>query len=209
MAVSGPTFELGSSEGAQGSCRYVDGATVVLATASGPQHNPERASSQDAARGGLEVRVQLADRGGADRVLAERTLEEAARGLLAPALDCAAFPRQVASVYCLVLHDGGAARRCVVNACALAALDARLPLLAVPLGVDVVVAAAAADGGDAPRPTTCNVTMDATTDESAVLAMDTAGEPFDAADVAAVVAAARTEVTALAAAALAQQAAAS
>ena len=66
MAVSGPTFELGSSEGAQGSCRYVDGATVVLATASGPQHNPERASSQDAARGGLEVRVQLADRGGAD-----------------------------------------------------------------------------------------------------------------------------------------------
>ena len=104
---------------------------------------------------------------------------------------------------------GGAARRCVVNACALAALDARLPLLAVPLGVDVVVAAAAADGGDAPRPTTCNVTMDATTDEPAVLAMDTAGEPFDAADVAAVVAAARTEVTALAAAALAQQAAAS
>ena len=50
--------------------------------------------------------------------------------------------------------------------------------------------------------------MDATTDEPAVLAMDTAGEPFDAADVAAVVAAARTEVTALAAAALAQQAAA-
>ena len=74
MAVSGPTFELGSSEGAQGSCRYVDGATVVLATASGPQHNPERASSQDAARGGLEVRVQLADRGGADRVLAELSL---------------------------------------------------------------------------------------------------------------------------------------
>ena len=57
--------------------RYVeDDGTEVVATALGPYYDGDRASSQDPARGGLDVRAQLGDRGGADRVVVERRLEE-------------------------------------------------------------------------------------------------------------------------------------
>ena len=199
-------FELDVVDGAQGSCRYSEGDTVALATATGPQHVMERASSQDPARGGLEVRVQLADRGVADRVLVERRLEEQVSGILAHALDLASFPRQLATVYCLVVLDAGAAARCVLNACVMALLDARLPLVAVPLGVDVVRRAArpAGDGGERPEAaaTTTSVTMDASSAAGDVLALDTAGEPFDATDLRSVLTEAATAVAALKAAAV-------
>ena len=203
-------FELGVVEAAQGSCRFNSGGTVVLATAEGPMHDSERAASQDPARGGLEVRVSLGNRGGSDRVVVERRLEEELTAVLRNAVDLDAFPRELARVTVLVVVDGGAAATAALNAAVLALLDARLPLASVPLAVDATAAAAAAarddadtDGAAPPSPTTFTVAMDATSDDSAFLSLDTAGEPFDAAALASAVANARVRVDALRTAALA------
>ena len=204
-----PMFELGVVEAAQGSCRFNSGGTVVLATAEGPMHDSERAASQDPARGGLEGRVSLGNRGGSDRVVVERRLEEELTAVLRNAVDLDAFPRELARVAVLVVVDGGAAAIAALNAAVLALLDARLPLASVPLAVDATAAAAAArddadaDGAAPPPPTTFTVAMDATSDDSAFLSLDTAGEPFDAAALASAVANARVRVDALRTAALA------
>ena len=82
-----------------------DDGTEVVATALGPYYDGDRASSQDPARGGLDVRAQLGDRGGADRVVVERRLEEDLGAALRPALDAAACPRSLVRVFALVVVE--------------------------------------------------------------------------------------------------------
>ena len=135
----GVDFELGCTEDAQGSCRWRDGATEVVATVDGPTHRTDRAASQDPGRGGLEIRAQLAARSSVkDRNAAEKAVEDALHASLGAALDAAACPRRVTTVFCLVIADDQtAAQRCALNAASLALLDARAPMRAIPLAVSV------------------------------------------------------------------------
>ena len=118
----GVDFEVGCTEDAQGSCRWRDGATEVVATVDGPTHRTDRAASQDPGRGGLEIRAQLAARSTVkDRNAAEKAVEDALHASLGAALDAAACPRRVTTVFCLVIADDQtAAQRCALNAASLA-----------------------------------------------------------------------------------------
>ena len=103
-ASDGVDFEVGCTEDAQGSCRWRDGATEVVATVDGPTHRTDRAASQDPGRGGLEIRAQLAARSSVkDRNAAEKAVEDALHASLGAALDAAACPRRVTTVFCLVI----------------------------------------------------------------------------------------------------------
>ena len=145
----GVDFEQGCTEDAQGSCRWRDGATEVVATVDGPTHRTDRAASQDPGRGGLEIRAQLAARSSVkDRNAAEKAVEDALHASLGAALDAAACPRRVTTVFCLVIADDQtAAQRCALNAASLALLDARAPMRAIPLAVSVDCGGCAVDVG--------------------------------------------------------------
>ena len=165
----GVDFEVGCTEDAQGSCRWRDGATEVVATVDGPTHRTDRAASQDPGRGGLEIRAQLAARSTVkDRNAAEKAVEDALHASLGAALDAAACPRRVTTVFCLVIADDQtAAQRCALNAASLALLDARAPMRAIPLAVSVDCG-----GGCA-----VDVVLDAARDDAAVLALESRGAP--------------------------------
>ena len=154
----GVDFEVGCTEDAQGSCRWRDGATEVVATVDGPTHRSDRAASQDPGRGGLEIRAQLAARSSVtDRNAAEKAVEDALHASLGAALDAAACPRRVTTVFCLVIADDlTAAQRCALNAASLALLDARAPMRAIPLAVSVDCGGCAVDAVlDAARDDAC------------------------------------------------------
>ena len=164
----GVDFEQGCTEDAQGSCRWRDGATEVVATVDGPTHRTDRAASQDPGRGGLEIRAQLAARSSVkDRNAAEKAVEDALHASLGAALDAAACPRRVTTVFCLVIADDQtAAQRCALNAASLALLDARAPMRAIPLAVSVDCGGCVVD-----------VVLDAARDDAAVLALESRGAP--------------------------------
>ena len=165
----GVDFEQGCTEDAQGSCRWRDGATEVVATVDGPTHRTDRAASQDPGRGGLEIRAQLAARSSVkDRNAAEKAVEDALHASLGAALDAAACPRRVTTVFCLVIADDQtAAQRCALNAASLALLDARAPMRAIPLAVSV----------DCGGGCSVDVVLDAARDDAAVLALESRGAP--------------------------------
>ena len=165
----GVDFEQGCTEDAQGSCRWRDGATEVVATVDGPTHRTDRAASQDPGRGGLEIRAQLAARSSVkDRNAAEKAVEDALHASLGAALDAAACPRRVTTVFCLVIADDQtAAQRCALNAASLALLDARAPMRAIPLAVSV----------DCGGGCVVDVVLDAARDDAAVLALESRGAP--------------------------------
>ena len=165
----GVDFEVGCTEDAQGSCRWRDGATEVVATVDGPTHRTDRAASQDPGRGGLEIRAQLAARSSVkDRNAAEKAVEDALHASLGAALDAAACPRRVTTVFCLVIADDQtAAQRCALNAASLALLDARAPMRAIPLAVSV----------DCGGGCVVDVVLDAARDDAAVLALESRGAP--------------------------------
>ena len=169
----GVDFEQGCTEDVQGSCRWRDGATEVVATVDGPTHRSARAASQDPGRGGLEIRAQLAARSSVtDRNAAEKAVEDALHASLGAALDAAACPRRVTTVFCLVIADDQtAAQRCALNAASLALLDARAPMRAIPLAVSVDCGGCAVD-----------VVLDAARDDAAVLALESRGAPVKGAD---------------------------
>lgn len=169
----GVDFEQGCTEDAQGSCRWRDGATEVVATVDGPTHRTDRAASQDPGRGGLEIRAQLAARSSVkDRNAAEKAVEDALHASLGAALDAAACPRRVTTVFCLVIADDQtAAQRCALNAASLALLDARAPMRAIPLAVSVDCGGCAVD-----------VVLDAARDDAAVLALESRGAPVKGAE---------------------------
>ena len=165
----GVDFEQGCTEDAQGSCRWRDGATEVVATVDGPTHRTDRAASQDPGRGGLEIRAQLAARSSVkDRNAAEKAVEDALHASLGAALDAAACPRRVTTVFCLVIADDQTtAQRCALNAASLALLDARAPMRAIPLAVSV----------DCGGGCVVDVVLDAARDDAAVLALESRGAP--------------------------------
>ena len=170
----GVDFEQGCTEDAQGSCRWRDGATEVVATVDGPTHRTDRAASQDPGRGGLEIRAQLAARSSVkDRNAAEKAVEDALHASLGAALDAAACPRRVTTVFCLVIADDQtAAQRCALNAASLALLDARAPMRAIPLAVSV----------DCGGGCVVDVVLDAARDDAAVLALESRGAPVKGAE---------------------------
>jgi len=172
-ASDGVDFELGCTEDVQGSCRWREGRTEVVATVDGPAHRADRAASQDPSRGGLEVRAQLAARSSVqDRNAAEKAVEDALQASLGAAFDALQCPRRVTTVFCLVIADDPeAARRCALNAASLALLDARAPMRAIPLAVAV------ACGG-----CTVDAVLDAARDDAAVLALESRGAPVKAGD---------------------------
>ena len=91
---------------------------------------------------------------------------------LSAALDTAACPRRVTTVFCLVIADDPtAAQRCALNAASLALLDARAPMRAIPLAVSVDCGGCAVD-----------VVLDAARDDAAVLALESRGAPVKASD---------------------------
>ena len=185
----GVDFEIGCTEDAQGSCRWRDGATEVVATVDGPTHRTDRAASQDPGRGGLEIRAQLAARSSVkDRNAAEKAVEDALHASLGAALDAAACPRRVTTVFCLVIADDQtAAQRCALNAASLALLDARAPMRAIPLAVSV----------DCGGGCIVDVVLDAARDDAAVLALESRGAPVKAVDMLEAVRRASEDVKAL------------
>ena len=144
-----------------------------MATVDGPTHRSDRAASQDPGRGGLEIRAQLAARSTVkDRNAAEKAVEDALHASLGAALDAAACPRRVTTVFCLVIADDQtAAQRCALNAASLALLDARAPMRAIPLAVTVACGGCAVD-----------VVLDAARDDAAVLALESRGAPVKGAE---------------------------
>jgi len=132
------SFDVSCFPQCDGSCRYIEEGTFVLASVTGPLHSSEKSASQDPLQGVVEVRCQLADRSASDRVLVERRIEEYVSQTLSVAVDLAKFPRQVVTVAVSVVFDDGRsnARRVAMNACVLALLDALVPLKALPLTVD-------------------------------------------------------------------------
>ena len=175
----GVDFEVGCTEDAQGSCRWRDGAIEVVATVDGPTHRTDRAASQDPGRGGLEIRAQLAARSSVkDRNAAEKAVEDALHASLGAALDAAACPRRVTTVFCLVIADDQtAAQRCALNAASLALLDARAPMRAIPLAVAVDCGGGCAVAVDCGGGCAVDVVLDAARDDAAVLALESRGAP--------------------------------
>ena len=129
-----PTSSIGCTEDAQGSCRWREGNTEVVATVDGPTHRSDRAASQDPGHGGLEIRAQLAARSSVkDRNAAEKAVEDEPRSRRAPrrrrqqpaARDDGVLPRDRRR------PDGGAAVRAergVAGFVGCARADATIPL---------------------------------------------------------------------------------
>ena len=128
------SFDVGVLPTYDGSCRYIEEGTYVIATVTGPLHE-EKAASQDPEKGAVEVRCQLAERSKVDRVVLERRIEEYAQALFRHSVDLTKFPRQMVNVAILIVFDDGAAKRIAMNAAVLALLDAGIPLAAVPITV--------------------------------------------------------------------------
>ena len=161
----GVDFEVGCTEDAQGSCRWRDGATEVVATVDGPTHRTDRAAAQDPAA--AASRPGNSPRG--RRSGPQRRRKGGGDALHASLLPRPTPPRAraVTTVFCLVIADDQtAAQRCALNAASLALLDARAPMRAIPLAVSVDCGGCAVD-----------VVLDAARDDAAVLALESRGAP--------------------------------
>uniref|UniRef100_A0A7S3NJS7 Exoribonuclease phosphorolytic domain-containing protein n=1 Tax=Aureoumbra lagunensis TaxID=44058 RepID=A0A7S3NJS7_9STRA len=165
MEILVPTsFDVSIFPHCDGSCRFIEDGTFVIATVVGPQHMSEKHQSHDPECGSFEIRCQVADRGALDRPLIERRIEENAASILNRTVDRKKFPRQVITLSILIVLNDGAATRLALNASVLALLDAAVPLLSIPLTVDY---------GDIRKNSGGLVTLDATSQE--ILSFESTG----------------------------------
>ncbi|KAJ8603993.1 hypothetical protein CTAYLR_003376 [Chrysophaeum taylorii] len=134
-ARAGLALETGCFEHVNGSCRWFEGGTYVIATIAGPRHVSEKGYSHNPERGALQVRCQLSQRGAPDRVVKERRLEEHVNAVLSRVVALESFARQIVTVALLVVLDDGSSLRVALNAAVSALRDASVPLLTVPLSV--------------------------------------------------------------------------
>ncbi|KAJ1459354.1 hypothetical protein M885DRAFT_585770 [Pelagophyceae sp. CCMP2097] len=130
-------LDVGCVSKMDGSCRWTDaGGSLVVASAVGPTHVSDK--NPDPTIGSVEVRCSYAERGVLNRALLERALEDFVGSALNAAVDAAKFPRQTiaVSIY-IVLEQGGGAAAAALNAAVVALSDARVPMRALPLAVEV------------------------------------------------------------------------
>ena len=138
--------EQGVINRADGSCHWVCGGTSVLAAVTGPAlGRTSRREQPD--RGAIDVVVKLSTRAAAGRVALERTLEAALRRTAEAVVLLERYPRLIIALSVLVEGDDGGAVAVALNAAALALIDARIAMRAVPLSVCIALRPADGDGG--------------------------------------------------------------
>src|SRR6056297_3244814 len=130
-----PMCELGPLNRADGSARFAQGQTSVLAAVYGPA--APRFSRKERVEGAA-VEVTVHPHYGL-ATSSEKEKEGAVKALLEAAICLERFPRTVIHVICQVCEDNGGLMACLMNAASLAVINAGIDMKYVPLTISLAL----------------------------------------------------------------------
>jgi len=144
-----PLCELGPLNRADGSARFAQGRTSVLAAVYGP--GAPRFSRKERIEGAaIEVTIHPHKGAGTS---SDKEKEGVVKALLEAAILLDRFPRTMIHVICQVCEDDGGLLACLMNAAVLAVINAGIDMKYVPLAVSMVFASPPSSAAGAPAST--------------------------------------------------------
>jgi len=141
--------ELGLLSEADGSCRFSQGQTSVIASIYGPS-TPKYARLEEFDKACLEVEYSIPCGNSLSGPL-ETVAVSFLKSSISSCIALTEFPRHVIVVRVTVVRDDGCILSVALNACALALVDAGLPMKAIPMSISCILSSKSAtlDADDA------------------------------------------------------------